>query len=175
MFGGTWTFPLSSHHNKRGGSHYRGTILGLHITQGGYQAHVTNRISYASLQLSKLYRFQSMPTKIKLHLIKTLIFPILDYHPISTHALSKTQLGRLQRTPNKALRFATNQCHPYTLTTIQLHDYTNTLPLNIGLHNRAIKIWDRLHSLHIQHLDTLTDNAQNITRYHRHLPAVSPP
>ena len=69
-----------------------------------------------------------MPTKIKTHLIKALVLPILDYPPIPTHTMSKTQITKLQKVQNKALRFATNQRHPYTMNTIQIHEHTNTTP-----------------------------------------------
>ncbi len=58
-----------------------------------------------------------MPTKIKTHLVKTLTLPILDYPPIPIHALSKTQILKLQRVQNRAMRFATNQRYHYTLNT----------------------------------------------------------
>ena len=72
-----------------------------------------------------------MPTKVKIHLIKALILPLLDYPPIPIHTLSKTQLRKLQLTHNKALRFATNQRYPYTMNTREIHEYTNTEPINI--------------------------------------------
>ena len=115
----------------------KGKTLGLHVTKTGYTEHITQRKQYANRMLSKLYRFYNMPTNIKLHLIKTLILPILDYPPIPTHNLSKTQISKLQTTQNKALRYATNQRHPYTLNTEDIHNITQTLPINIRLHQKA--------------------------------------
>ena len=91
---------------------YSGTALGLRITNRGYTQHITNRVNHARHNLSKLYRFYDMPIKIKTHLIKALILPILDYPPIPTHTLSKTQISKLQIIQNKALRYATNQRYP---------------------------------------------------------------
>lgn len=88
-----------------------------------------------------------MDTKIKSHLVKTLILPILDYSPITTHALCNRQISKLQITQNKALRFATNQHYPYTLNKAQIHTVINTLPITIRPDNQAIKIWNRKEEL----------------------------
>ena len=150
---------------------YEGKMLGLNITNKGYAKHVLGRISYAKHNLSKLYRFYNMPLKIKTHLVKTLILPILDYPPIPTHALSKTQIKKLQKTQNKALRYATNQTYPYSLTTQQIHDLTNTLPVNIQLHNRATKIWQTLEQLAEPAYNQLKENMEHIRRYNKLFPS----
>lgn len=46
----------------------------------------------------KLQSFRHLPSNIKIHLTKTMVFLTLDYPPIPTHSLSITQLRRLQRT-----------------------------------------------------------------------------
>ena len=112
-----------------------------------------------------------MPEKIKVHLVKALILPILDYPPIPTHTLSKTQLSKLQKVQNKALRFATNQRYPYTMNTIEIHTHTKTEPINIRLHNRAKKIWQRLQEIEHPLYTTLTEKQENITRYNRNFPS----
>lgn len=54
------------------------------------------------------------------------------------HTLRNTQISRLQKGQNRALRFATGR-DPYTLSTQEIHALTNTLPVNIRLHLRARK------------------------------------
>ncbi len=114
-----------------------GKCLGLHITTNGYNKHTQDRKNKALAALKNLYRLQEMPNKIKIHLVKALVLPILDYSPIPAHSLSKIQINKLRKVQNKALRFATNQRYPYTLNTIEIHEITNTLSLNIRLHERA--------------------------------------
>lgn len=149
----------------------RGKILGLNISTTGFTPHVTQRKILATKALTKLYRFYNFPQKIKVHLVKTLILPILDYPPIPTHALSKRQISKLQIIQNKALRFATNQRYPYTLNTEQIHIATSTLPINIRLHIQAQKIWQRLESLEHPLYNNLVNNAENIYRYNCNFPS----
>ena len=148
-----------------------GKMLGLTITTTGYNTHIKNRTQQANRTLYKLYRFRDMPIKIKTHLIKTLVLTVLDYPPIPTHTLSKTQLSKLQKVQNKALRFATNQRYPYTMNTIEIHTHTKTEPINIRLHNRAKKIWQRLQEIEHPLYTTLTEKQENITRYNRNFPS----
>ena len=112
-----------------------------------------------------------MPEKIKIHLVKALILPIIDYPPIPIHTMSKHQITKLQKIQNRALRFATNQRHPYTMTTQQIHTHTKTTPLNIRLHNRAKAIWERLEDLQIPAYQALKDTHNNINNYHRDYPS----
>lgn len=149
----------------------QGKILGLKISTTGYTPHVTERTAIASRNLTKLYRFNNFPQKIKTHLVKTLILPVLDYPPIPTHALSKRQISRLQKIQNRALRFATNQRYPYTLNTEQIHIATNTLPINIRLYLQAQKIWNRLEALEHPFYNTLINNSENIQHYNKQFPS----
>ena len=148
-----------------------GKCLGLKITSSGYYKHMEDRRNKATAALRNLYKLYQMPTKIKTHLIKALVLPILDYPPIPTHTMSKTQISKLQKVQNQALRFATNQKYPYTMNTIQIHEHTNTTPLNIRLHNRAKDIWERLESLDIPAYHKLQENHINITKFHRDYPS----
>lgn len=149
----------------------KGKILGLNISTRGYIPHVTERRALAARALTKLYRFYNFPQKTKTHLVKTLILPIIDYPPVPTHALSNTQISRLQIIQNRALRFATGQRYPYTLNTQEIHEITKTLPVNIRLHLRARKIWQRLEDLQHPLHTSLTENVENILRYNNSFPS----
>lgn len=144
-----------------------GKCLGLKITNTGYYKHITDRCNSASAALKKLNTLYNMPEKIKVHLVKALILPILDYPPIPIHAMSKTQISKLQKIQNRALRFATNQKYPYSMNTIQIHNHTKTQPVNIRLHKRAKDIWDRLQDLEIPAYQELEENKDNINNYHK--------
>ena len=69
-----------------------GMCLGIKITSSGYYKHIEGRRKKALTALKKLYKLYHMPVKIKTHLIKALILPILDYPPIPTHTMSNTQI-----------------------------------------------------------------------------------
>ena len=57
----------------------QGKSLGLKITRNGYYSHVTERKAQATAALKKLKRFSQLPSKIKTHLVKAMVLPILDY------------------------------------------------------------------------------------------------
>ena len=137
--------PIQINNNMNHGAD-DGRILGLKISTQGYIKHITERKNLAKIALGKLYRFREFNTKIKTHLVKAFVLPILEYPPIPIHTMSTTQIKRLQKMQNKALRFATNQRHPYTMTNEQIHEYTKTPALNIRVHQQAQKIWQKLHS-----------------------------
>ena len=105
--------------------------------------------------------------KIKTHLVKALVIPILDYPPVPIHTASVNQTKILQKLQNKALRFATNQKYPYTRNTKEIHEDTNMEALNIRLHKRSQNIWHRLEELRVPAFTKLQENSNNITRYHR--------
>ncbi|MPC31689.1 hypothetical protein E2C01_024985 [Portunus trituberculatus] len=85
--------------------------------------------------------------------------------------MSKHQKSKLQKVQNKALRFATNQKHPYTMTTEQIHMHTKTTPLNLRLHDRAKTIWERIEELEIPAYQALKDKLNQINKYHRDYPS----
>ena len=148
-----------------------GKCLGLTLTPAGYYKHLEERRNIASAALRKIYRLYNMPEKIKIHLVKSLILPIIEYPPIPTHTMSKSQIQKLQKIQNRALRFATNQRYPYTMTTKQIHEHTKTTPINIRLHNRAKKIWDRLEELNLPVYQDVKDRHNEIEKYHRDFPS----
>ena len=149
----------------------KGKCLGLSITKSGYYKHMQERKNIAVASLQKLYELYNMPERIKIHLVKALILPILDYPPIPIHTMSRNQLSKLQKVQNKALRFATNQKHPYTMTTEQIHTHTKTTPLNIRLHYRAKTIWNRIEELETPIYQNLKDRLNQIDNYHRDFPS----
>lgn len=110
-------------------------------------------------------RFNQMSLAIKLHLIETLIIPVLDYTPMPSHAFSKKQISKLHNVQNRALRFATNQEYPSTQTNQHLHVITNTLPVNISLHQRAVQIWQTISHLQILLHKELSTNFPNILNF----------
>ena len=90
----------------------------------------------ALTQLHKIKRFISAPPKIKLHLYKALVRPILEYPAPLLVNSAKSSIHKLQLVQNKALRFIYN---------VKWNDFTTT----DSLHKRAniLTIQDRLKQL----------------------------
>ena len=164
------TIPLDIDDNIINFQH-TGTSLGQRINTHGYTTNTTVRRAKANTALTKLYRFKHMPQNIKLHLVKAFVLPTLDYPPIPTHTLSKTQTRKLQKIQNKALRFATNQRYPYTMNTRQIHNTTNTAPINIRLHNQAVKTWKKIETQNNTIYNKLKEELNNIRHFNKRFPS----
>ena len=54
-------------------------MLGLTLKRTGTSTHVNHRINLAKIQTSKIKRFIKLDPKVKLHLYKALIRPLLEY------------------------------------------------------------------------------------------------
>ena len=114
---------------------------------GRYSGSQANQqMNKAITQLTKLYRFNSAPHKVKLHLYKTLIRPILEYPPAQLASTSKKDITSLQKVQNKALRFVYDA---------KWHDFTT----NETLHKRAKidTIQERLHHLKEKLINKIVD------------------
>lgn len=121
-----------------------GTMLGLKISNRGYTTHITARVGQAKDALVKLYRFRDLDCKIKLHLVKALILPVLTYPPIPLHTMSRTAISRLQKVQNAALRFVYNTRWDEFRTSESLHELASLPALNVSLHRLATKVWEKL-------------------------------
>ena len=127
-------------------------ILGLKLGTSGYSKHIKDIALKDDTALTTLKIFSALNTNIKLHLVKTCVLPILTYPTYALNAASRTQIIKLQRKQNKALRFAFNERYPYTHTTAELHTLANIQPINTTLYTRGN---------HTKH--TLTDILQDTT------------
>ena len=118
--------------------------LGLTLGRTGIIKHITNRINLAKAQTNKLKRFIRMRSKIKLHLYKALIRPILEYPVIPIALASDTQIRKIQKIQNKNLRIIRKYDDQLEEKTIEeLHNQLNIEPLNIRLNNRLERIWEK--------------------------------
>ena len=87
------------------------------------------------------------------------------------NSLSNSQISILQKVQNKALRFATNQRYPYTLTSEELHLKSNTKPVNIFLSEQATRVWQSIETMNNTTYNKLIENKENIRKYHRDFPS----
>lgn len=78
----------------------------------------------------ELWRFNTLPQRIKLHLIKAFVRPITTYAPIPMITVSNTNIKKLQTIQNKGLRFAYDERYPYTRNSKTLHEISDLEPIN---------------------------------------------
>ena len=121
-----------------------GKILGNTICRNGITKHINEMKAKAKGALIQLYRFKNLPEKIKLHLVKACILPILQYPAIPLVTASQNNILKLQRIQNRALKFVYNEYYPYTRTIRSLHDQSQLEPLNVTLYTRAQNIMEKV-------------------------------
>lgn len=107
------------------------------------------------------------PAKIKLHLVKAFLIPILYYPPIPLVNLSKKK--KLQDIQNKGLRFAFNQKYPFTKNTRTLHSEANIEPLNYNLYHRSKEILKKTEEMEVEQMIYIKDNYE-IDKKHPYFP-----
>lgn len=134
-----------------------GTLLGLKIQARGVNKHILEKVKNGNGILTKLRRFSKLTPHLKTTLVKTLLTPVLEYPPIPLCSATKTQLLKLQRVQNKALRFINYNDDIRIETTKELHEKYNFKPINISLHDKAKKVWETLRY-------TEEDTYENLTR-----------
>ena len=140
-----------------------GKLLELEIGRFGYWKHINAKIQQANNTLSKLRRFSELPTKIKLHLVKTLVLPVIDYPSVPLHNIAWTNNIKPKAIQNKALRFAINDWYPYRKTNEEIHNEYQIKAYNVRSHLSAGKIWQNLEALNVDIIVNLK-NADRETR-----------
>ena len=123
-------------------------LLGLSINRRGLiNAQVAKQVLKARRSLASLYRFRSMRTKFKLHLVKALVLPHLFYPAVPLHLASRNQMRKLQRVQNQALRFAFGIKWQSFTTNKAIHQMKPChRPVNQELYWRAKRIWTNIES-----------------------------
>ena len=120
------------------------TLLGLDMTKlGMINAQVKKQVNKAKTSLQSLYRFSSMKSKFKIHLVKALVLPHLFYPAIPLHLASKNKMLKLQRVQSHALRWAHGIKWYEFKTNKEVHEMKPIhLPVNQVLYWKARKIWE---------------------------------
>ena len=95
-------------------------LLGLNFNYTiFYTKQVTINKRRADTELKQLFRF--LNRKLKLHLYKALILPLITYPVVPLNIASKTQIKRLQGVQNKAIEWICNERWPIRCPRIQRH------------------------------------------------------
>ena len=121
-----------------------GKVLGLKLTTTGITRQVEYRRQIALANLNKIQRFNRLKTKTKLRLYKALVRPALTYPIIPMNTYCPSNMKKLQRVQNRALRFATNTKWDDFRTSRSLHEETNMEPINIYIHRLSSKTWQKI-------------------------------
>lgn len=115
-------------------------ILGYSLTNYLTDSHHINQlVNKAKNNLSQLYRFNLAPAKVKKYLYIALIRPLLEYPSITLSQASKTNISKLQKIQNKALRFVSGVKLSDRNSSYSLHKHNKMEPINIRLFNLANK------------------------------------
>ena len=150
-------------------------ILGMTFTTYGLSNHIKQRKNLADKQLLKLKRFKNLDYKLKVQLFTTMIRPVIEYPVTPICVASKTNIQKLQKTQNKALR----ACWPgdvigKRITNTQTHDRFQLEIINVRLFRLASSTWTKLEVID----NDLTNHSNELNstneQDHRWWPRISP-
>ena len=147
-------------------------LLGLTLTRTGFLKHINNKINQAKHQLLKLKRFYHLSPKLQIRLYATLVRLIMEYPLIPNALASKSLTLNMQRVQNRALRNAVRDTDDRNKTTEELHNQFQMEMLNVRLHNRLIKTWNKIQELNEELYDQTELANNNNIRDHNWWPRV---
>ena len=119
-------------------------ILGLTLKQTGKRQHITKKINLAKVESNKFKRFSRLDAKIKLHLYKRLIRPILEYPIIPSGITSMTNMMKMQQIQNKNLCMIAQNMECFTESIEQLHERYQTETINTRFYRVILKLWNTM-------------------------------
>ena len=148
-------------------------ILGFNLSINKFSTkHVSSLINKANHNLHKLLRFKSAPPKIKLHLYKVLIRPILEYPCYPLTLISKSSKRKIQIIQNKALRFVHNIKTKDKVNMKTIHEKYKIPPMNTRLHNLAIKNINNLREQYLCNRDNYIVKPYKFSNYNISTPPI---
>ena len=78
-------------------------MLGLTLKRTGTTSHIKQRINMATIQSNKIKRFMKLDPKVKLHLYKALIRPLMEY-PIIPNGIKSLDHIKNMQSPKQKLK-----------------------------------------------------------------------
>ena len=97
------------------------------------------------MTLNKLYRFNKAPFKVKRHLYKALVRPILEYPAVTLSYTGITNKKKIQRIQNKATRLITNTKLNDRIRSEAIHNNAKMESMNIRLDKYSNKQLNKIH------------------------------
>ena len=107
--------------------------------------HIANITQKAKMNIQKLYRFKTAPVKIKKHLYKALIRPILEYPVIQINNTGITNKHKIQKIQNKATRYINNTKLSDRIRSETIHDTLNLEAMNVCINKMKTKQLYKIH------------------------------
>ena len=133
-------------------------VLGLNIDKYlRFNFHIKQKEAIAKKALSNLERFRDSSAKTKLHLYKAFILPLLTYCPLALSLAAPTNISRLQKIQNRALRFALGVKWYDFRTSLSLHEESAIAPINITHYYRTEKQLTLFRDRHTHTYDFITN------------------
>ena len=149
--------------------------LGLMIRRTGIVAHIQQRLHMAKGVKTKLKRFKNLRPKVKVHLYKSLVLSVLEYPNIPMCIKSRKNKENIQQFQNGTLRpYTRSQEDDNSLTIQELHDKYKLEAINVHMHRRANKAWDKLRALNEELVERSMIEDQRQTRDHYWWSRISP-
>ena len=98
----------------------------------------------AKIQSSKIKRFIKLDPKVKLHLYKVLIRPIMEYPIIPNGIKSLDHIKNMQTVQNENLKFAAAYSDQSNKTAEELHLHYNIDSMNVRMYDAVEKLWAKM-------------------------------
>lgn len=124
--------------------HQNCTVFSLKVSGRSYISHILQRAERARVALGALQSFRDLNIRLKVNLVKTLMFAILVYPPIPVHAMSKKSVRGLQRVQNAVLSFVVNLRWSDATTMERIHAEHDVHALNVLFRRMATQVWQRM-------------------------------
>ena len=120
-------------------------VLGLNFKSYSFTAEQCEvQARRANEIVTAMYSLQGLDIKAKLHLVKALVITILTYPCTPLNTVSITGAQTLQSPLNKALNFVYSNHWPNSVTAKILHERAKIDPINLIIHDRAVRVWDKI-------------------------------
>ena len=103
------------------------------------------------INLIRMKRFRYAPLKIKKHLYKVIIRPMIEYPSTILYRIGKTNLKKLQTIQNRSLRFILNVKLKDKIKSSYIHKRLKMEPVNLRLRKLAKKMLYKAKSKYLQH------------------------
>ena len=125
-------------------------VLGYTIdSRKNSTTHIKEITNKANNNLKRLRRFQCAPPKIKKHLFKALVLPLIEYPYLQLYNSGKMNISKIQKMLNKGLRYITNTKLKDKITSKSLHEANKIIPMNIRLSRLAQKTLNKMKSIYL--------------------------
>ena len=120
-------------------------LLGLHFKRNNFFVkQVFLNTNKARAELKKLHRFRYLKKKLKVRLYKALVLPLLTYPVIPINICSRTQIIKLQRVQNNAIRWICNERWPIRCPTEQRHQELKIEKMDLRVRRLAEGVWHKI-------------------------------